>query len=126
MIKTTQGSAVKAYNVINKLSGGSMPISMAYKFFKMKQALKVQYDFQAEQEQLLFDKFQPEYNDGMWTFSSEEDRDSFASKLDEINEMPVEIDLDKQRVVLDDHIMISIEDMEALDGFVAFDEQRIN
>ena len=123
MIKTTQSSAVKAYNVINKLSSGSMPISMAYKFFKVKQALKSSYDFQIEQEQAIFDQFHPEYKDDSWVFANEEDRNAFAMKLTEISLMPVEIDIDKQYVTLDDNIVISIEEMEILDIFIGFNEQ---
>lgn len=122
MIKTTQSSAVKAYNTINKLSSGYMPLSIAYKFFKMKQALKSNYDFQVEQEQLLFEEFRPEYKDNMWMFGNEEDRDTFIDKLNEINEMPVEINIDKQHIMLNDHIIISIEDMEILEDFIIFDE----
>ena len=126
MIKTTQSSAVMAYNIINKLSSGSMPISMAYKFFKVKQALKPSYDFQVEQEQALFDELHPEYVDNSWRFNNEEDRNAFAMKLNEIHEMPVEIDIDKQYVALDDHIVMSIEEMEILDIFIGFDEQDAN
>ena len=126
MIQTIQSSAVKAYNVINKLSSGSMPISMAYKFFKVKQALKSSYDFQIEQEQALFDQFHPEYREDSWMFANEEDRNTFVMKLNEISIMPVEIDIDKQYVTLDDHIVISIEEMEILDSFIAFTEQDAN
>lgn len=121
MIKTHQNKVIGAYKITEKLSGEVLPLPMAYKFFKLKKALRSQYDFQVEQENLLVEQHGVEYKDGFLTFRSEEDQQSFFSRLHEIGSMEVEIDIDLEHVAISDDIRFSIEDMEMLEDFIVFE-----
>lgn len=121
MIKTIQGKAIQAYKVIEKLSGGNMPLPVAYKFFKMRKALMPQYEFQIEEERKLLEKCGAIHQDGSWMFESEQGKNEFIELLDKIGKIEVDVDMEKQSISLDTNIELSIEDMEALDGFVNFE-----
>lgn len=122
MIYTTQSKAVVAYKTINKISGGNLPLPVAFALFKMKKKLAAQFEFQIEQEQKIIEECKASVDaEGNWTFESEEDKKAFVERLTEVSNMPVEIDIDPQTIPLNANIELSVEDMEALENFIEFE-----
>lgn len=122
MIQTKQSKAVQAYKAIDKMAKGALPLPVSYSFFKLKKALQCHIEFQISKEQELFDQYQPVFNeDGIWTFKSEDDKNEFVKKINEIGELDVEIDSNIITISQTSGITMSIEDMEALDAFVEFE-----
>ena len=121
MICTKQKYIIKAYKSILKIASGELPLSVAYSFFKLKQALTPQWEFQIEQERMLFEKYELRQLDGEFTFNSEEDRNEFMQKIEDIGMLHVDIEVDPVHVRLDSDLKMSMEDVENLEGFVVFE-----
>lgn len=121
MICTKQGYIIKAYQALERMSTGVLPLHTAYKLFKIKQALRPHFEFQQEQEMALIEEYKPDIQDGVWTFNSESDKNEFVEKLEEISKMPIEVDIVPERIPLASALEGTIEDMEYLCDFVLFD-----
>lgn len=121
MIQTTQNNAIKAYKIVNKLTSQELPLQIAYSLFKLKKALKQHYEFQLDQEHVLLDKLSPEYKDDSFVFKSTEDRNEFVEKMSEVAKMEITVDADIITINTNCSLNLSVEDIETLDGFVAFE-----
>lgn len=122
MICTKQGSIIKAYQALERMSTGVLPLHIAYKLFKIKQALRPHFEFQQEQEMALIDQYNPDIQDGVWVFNNESDKNEFVEKLEEISKMHVDVDIMPESIPLDSALEGTVEDMESLCGFVLFEE----
>lgn len=123
-----QKDIIKAFHALQKYEEKDLPIRISYSLFKVKKLIEDQVEFQLNAEQEIFQKYKPTSNeDGSLKFESEEQAREFAqefsSKIDEIGEIEVELDLkNKPKISLDQIVDMSIEDIEALEPFIEFTE----
>lgn len=119
----TNGRIVKAYNVLEKLANRSMPIKMAYSLFKLRQQLKPIYTFFYEREKALVDELKPTIiGDGKLQFLTVEDKTRWEEKHTELTETETDIVIEPVSLLLSEDFELSPNDVEALDGFVTFDD----
>ena len=123
-----QKDIIKAFHALQKYEEKDLPIRISYSLFKVKKLIEDHVEFQLNAEQEIFQKYKPTSNeDGSLKFKSEEQAREFAqefsSKIDEIGEIEVELDLkNKPKISLDQMVDMSIEDIEALEPFIEFTE----
>lgn len=120
-----QGKIIDAYKALNKLASCQLPIKTAYQLHKLRAALKSVWDFQCEEEGKLIERLRPAVDaDGNLTFAAMEDKKEFLRVQHELSEHEQEIDFQPVTVGLLDGITLSVHDIDALDGFVTFEEGR--
>ena len=113
----------KAYAVLDKLKTQPMPIKAAYKLYKLMGVLKPEWDIQVELENRLIERLKPKFvNGSTLTFSENEEADEWRSQIAELNEAESDISFEAVNIPINDDMKLSPEDIEALDGFVIFDE----
>ena len=110
--------AIKAFSMINKM-GNKVTGKTAYEMFKLKTELKKIVDFQSEEEMKLVDKYGGivEQN-GLIVISDGENRYKFQQEHIELGNL--ECDIKPIDVELDRIPEITMEEIEALYGFVNF------
>lgn len=121
MVKTNQGSVIKAYKAIEALSNQPLPLPVSYKLFKLKKKLAPHFEFQETQELSLFDQYRPTFENGELIFASNEDRDQFIEKMKEVGSLEVEVDMEPEQMQMDENMKISISTIEALAEFITFE-----
>lgn len=118
-----QEKIIDAYKVLNKLSACPLPIKTAYALHKLRVALKSVWDFQCEEEEKLIERLRPAVDaDGNLTFATMEVKKEFLRIQHELSEQEQKIDFQPVTVGLLDGITLSVHDIDALDGFVKFEE----
>ena len=115
-----QHQFVSAYKVLQKLEQKELPLDISYKFFKLKQSLSEQWEFQLEREKAIIDKYKPVFNETQLDFESEEAQAGFTKEISELADMDVFTDENKVKIDFNNRIELSISDIEALDPFVQF------
>ena len=116
-----QQQIVNAYKVIKKYENEKLPLDISYGLFKLKKLLQPQWDFEVDQEKIIFEKYNPTYDkSGNMTFSSEEDEEKFVKDLAELLDMEVDWDEKKIHIDFKDRMELPIVDIEVLDDFVTF------
>ena len=119
MGKLTQHMAVVAYSTIIRM-GQKVAGKAAFSLFRLKQSLKQIVEFQSEEEMKLVEKYGATVTDD-GRILPVDDAEKFAELVKEKEELgnmecdvvPVEIDLDSIPE-------ITMNEIEALDGFVIF------
>ena len=123
-----QSTIIKAYKVLNKLYGEDLPLPVSYKLYKLRNLLAPQWNFQNEKERDVFDKYHPIVNsDGTLHFDNDESRTAFTKEYTELCNTMADLDADigevnKFTVKLSDGIKLSMEDIDALQDFIDFEE----
>lgn len=116
-----QIEAVRAYKVLKGLGNEKMSMETAYKLFRQRKALKPAYEFQAEREKAIMEKYKakPDRN-GMFRTEDPEDLAQLQNDLKELAEM--ESDLKVEPVVIEnaEGMRISPDEMEALENVIEF------
>ena len=116
-----QGKAVNAYKTLCKLSNKQLRLKTAYEIYVLKNKLKEIYDFQIEQEKKLIEEYGARFSeDGKLQFCNTEDATNFMKMINEISELDCEIEYMPVSISSDEDIMISIDEIENLKGFVEF------
>lgn len=115
---------VEAYKTLKKMANIPMDITTSFKLMKLKKRLEEYYQFEEQEEMKMFNEFHGELiNDGRsMQFPTQEDANAFSKKWQELKDMEVEIEIEPIPVMLDQDIRLTIQDMEALDGFIQFIE----
>lgn len=118
-----QKKIVDAYKALNKLAACPLPIKTAYAVHKLRTALRPVWDFQCEEEGKAIDRLRPVVTgDGDLTFPSMESKREFLRVQSELAGQEHEIDFQPVTIELLDGITLSANDIDALDGFVTFEE----
>lgn len=120
-----QSKIIIAYNTIEQIKKREMvyPSTVSYALFKTKKALQDQYDFQSEEETKLLKEFNPEQGEnGNLKFKSNDEASQFLTKLDELGNLEVKLEYEKQKIKLTDDLKFSVAEIEALDDFIVFEE----
>lgn len=124
---------IEAYKALNHLSSQVLPIRTAYALHKLRRAISPAWEFQVNQEKALIEKLgglpQNGANGVIISFGNPDDPDAieranqYKSKMLEIAEMEInDVRFEPVHINMDDTIDISINEIEALDGFVVFEE----
>lgn len=119
-----QIQCVEAYKALKKLSGIPMDLGISYRLMKLKKQLEVHYSFEEQEETKMFNEFHGSFNeDGKtMTFPTPEEAKEFSRKWQELRNMEIDEEFTPVDVPLDQNFQLTMQDMEALDGFVNFIE----
>ncbi len=122
MMKFSQKQIVKAYISLMHLSGASMPLGTALSLYQLRKKLEGTYQFCAEQEQVIIERYGGNNQNGSISFSDAESVAGAQADLKELNDMEVELDIEPVSVKVDDlhGLEVTLNDIDALNGFVAF------
>ncbi len=111
-----QGKIIMAIKTLDKLKSQQMALSLSYRLYKLRKELQPHWDWQVEQEMQMLEKF-GEHNENGMTIKQEA-RADMDSALALIVDTEVEQDWNPVKIAVSDDLMISVEDIEALDGFI--------
>lgn len=123
MIRTTQGKAAEAYRALRNLQGRLMERRTAYKLFKLRKKLDEELEYIREAEGRLLQKYgygvTPE---GRILYGEDEEKHKeYIREWEE--ELNAEADIETEMIDLrdDDSLIISLEEMEALEPFLVLE-----
>lgn len=111
----TQIEAVKAYKALISLTECKMPFSTALAVFKAKKTLSPAFEFHAEQERLIADRYHATAENGSYHVEDPEEAQKMVADLKELCEMDCGIKVDPVTIKADDGIRLSPADIEALE-----------
>lgn len=114
----TQKQAITAYGTIIKI-GGKVSGKNAFALFRLKQQLKEVVEFQAEEEMKLVEKYNGQITENGQIIIDHESRPKFIKEREELGSMECDI----QPVEIGE-IDITLDEIEALNGFVKFAEVK--
>ena len=121
-MKTTQRNAVIAYSALIGMGRKPMKSRTAYKLFRLRLKLKEIVDFQAEQETKLCQEMGVTISDdGRFQFPDDKIKEQFETAHKELEETECEIDENEIKIGINELPDLSINELEALDGFVKFE-----
>lgn len=117
-----QKELVEAYKVFDKLSNIPMKLITSYHIMKMKKLLENQYLFQIHEEQKYFTEYHGEFIDNgkFMRFPTSQDRIEFNNKINELNDLDIDIEIIPFDFSLSEDLELSAKDIEAIDKFVYF------
>jgi hypothetical protein len=119
----TQGQALKAYTALMGM-GRKAVGKAAFSLFRMKQQLKTVIDFQAEQEQAMVERHGGQITeDGKILFAEVEQRKAFAKERAELERMEIDPEIPEITMKAKDIPDICMDEIEALEGFIKFEEE---
>ena len=115
------GTIIKAYKSIGKIAEQKLPMTTAYKVFKLREKLKPAWDFLVEEEGKLLDDYKPTIQEnGTIIFRSIEDKQAYDQRISEIYTMESDIQIEPVSIPLTDDIFIAPDDIAALEPVVSF------
>ena len=125
-MKSTNRKASIAYGILVGMGRKQIPTPVAYKLYKLRQKLKGVMEFITEQEQNLTEKHGVVIgDDGHFVFpDAPKVKKEFTAAHAELLETETEIEGDEITIRLadmPDKLEISMNEIEALEGFVAFE-----
>lgn len=117
---------IEAYKVLGKMADHIYDYETAYKLFSINKKLKVHAEFFAAEEMKLVEKYAEKNEagrpiikpDGRFNYESEEAKMNFLKESAALGDVEVDWEEDVQK--LSAAPMISVRQLEALDGFVEF------
>lgn len=115
----TQGQVMDAINVLNRVCKQTMPLKLANRLFKLRQALAPAMQFQMEEEAKLMEKYPPSRQEGnQLFFDDKEVGRAFNKGLAELAD--IESDIEFRQVEIPEGVDIGIkpDDLGMLQGFV--------
>lgn len=120
-----QYKIITAYNIIEEMRKKKIeyPSTVSYALFRVKKALQDQYEFQSEEERKILEELKPDVNGpGQFDFHNNENAQRFLDRLEELRQLDVDLDYTKPTIKLTDNLPMTIEEAEALDDFINFEE----
>lgn len=127
-----QVQIIKAMQALNSLAAKALPIKEACAIHRLRVQLRPAWEFQQEEEDKLLSQLQPTLNEqGEMVFKSTQDAQKYRGLLKELGAMDAEGNtlpegFTIQPVALSvcalDGIQITANEVEALEGFVTFEE----
>ena len=119
-----QSEINKSYNALVRLSQVRLPIKTAFSVYQLVKKIEEPYKFALEEEKKLINKYNAEVKEnGIISFSSAEDKDSFQNELQELNQLDHDIEIEPIVIKIEDlgEQTITPSDIFALEGFVKFE-----
>lgn len=119
-----QSEINKSYNALVRLSQMRLPIKTAFSVYQLVKKIEEPYKFALEEEKKLINKYNAEVKEnGIISFSSAEDKDSFQNELQELNQLDHDIEIEPIVIKIEDlgEQTITPSDIFALEGFVEFE-----
>ena len=117
-----QQKIVQAYKVLETVSKDKeIPSDISYIFYKVRKLLQPQWDFQKEEEQKIFEKYTPKFENEKLVFLDSEKAKQFTEEITKLAEM--DIDLGKFEKIdfhPDPRVKLSAEDMDCLEEFLNY------
>ena len=101
-----------------------LPIKTAFSVYQLVKKIEEPYKFALEEEKKLINKYNAEVKEnGIISFSSAEDKDSFQNELQELNQLDHDIEIEPLVIKIEDlgEQTITPSDIFALEGFVEFE-----
>ena len=125
-MKSNNRKSLEAYGILVGMGRKQIPTPVAYKLYKLRQKLKGVLEFITEQEQVLAEKFGVVIDDdGHFVFPDDaEKKEQFIEARTELMDAESEIEGDEivvRLADLPDKLEISMNEFEALEGFVRFE-----
>lgn len=116
----TQKQMINAYIILVRLGSAQMSIRAAHSLYKLRKTLESTYQFCSEREQLIVEKYHGRVVNGSITFDNEEAAQCAQVDLQELYDLETETDIDAVAISMDDikGVSLSMNDMDALEGFV--------
>lgn len=118
----THKKVITAYKVLEKMSKQTLPIKEAYALHKLRGKLKTAFDFQVEQEERLIEKLNPKIENGSLFFQNVDDAQEWQDEMIAVGNMESDIEFEPIKISINDDLQISLDDIDALEGFVDFVE----
>ena len=124
----TQIELVNAYKALSHLAVQTLPLKAAYGIHKLRRALLPAWEFQVAQEQALIERYGGEVDGSTIRFGDPHDpgvverAKAYTEAINDLNAL--EADYDPQppvRMALTNDIVLSANEIDALDGFVTFE-----
>lgn len=119
-----QSEINKSYNALVRLSQMRLPIKTAFSVYQLVKKIEEPYKFALEEEKKLINKYNAEVKEnGIISFSSAEDKNSFQNELQELNQLDHDIEIEPIVIKIEDlgEQTITPSDIFALEGFVEFE-----
>lgn len=119
-----QSEINKSYNALVRLSQVRLPIKTAFSVYQLVKKIEEPYKFAFEEEKKLINKYNAEVKEnGIISFSSAEDKNSFQNELQELNQLDHDIEIEPIVIKIEDlgEQTITPSDILALEGFVEFE-----
>lgn len=119
-----QSEINKSYNALVRLSQMRLPIKTAFSVYQLVKKIEEPYKFAFEEEKKLINKYNAEVKEnGIISFSSAEDKNSFQNELQELNQLDHDIEIEPIVIKIEDlgEQTITPSDILALEGFVEFE-----
>ena len=119
-----QSEINKSYNALVRLSQVRLPIKTAFSVYQLVKKIEEPYKFALEEEKKLINKYNAEVKEnGIISFSSAEDKNSFQNELQELNQLDHDIEIEPIVIKIEDlgEQTITPSDIFALEGFVKFE-----
>ena len=113
-----------SYNALVRLSQVRLPIKTAFSVYQLVKKIEEPYKFALEEEKKLINKYNAEVKEnGIISFSSAEDKNSFQNELQELNQLDHDIEIEPIVIKIEDlgEQTITPSDIFALEGFVEFE-----
>ena len=119
-----QESINRAYSALLKLKDYKLPLKKAYAIYRLYQSITGAYEFAMNEEQKCLSEYKGKPNgDGTVVFATPTDCASFRDKVEELNNMDVDITIEP--VILTEQDLgeqrITPADIAGLEGFVTFE-----
>lgn len=126
MITTTLDKAYTAFLALNKIRGMVKGMD-ALHVFHMKNKVKETVDFLAEEEVKAVEEFGGKITEtGMVLFADNGKRQAYNKERERLGKITSDIEAEPVRIRIDRCPEVTAEDIEALDGFVIFEEEEDN
>ena len=116
-----QINIVNAYIVTNNLiQKDTIPIQGKWILFKLRKDLLSYYEFYIEESKKLLNQYEVTQEESTLKFTNKEFANEYVQKQNKIDNLEVEINIEKQKCKLSDIPEITVLQMEALDSFIEF------
>lgn len=119
-----QESINRAYSALLKLKDYKLPLKKAYAIYQLYQSISSAYDFALSEEQKYLMEYKGKPNgDGTVVFATPTECAAFRDKVEELNNMDVDISIEPVTITEKDlgEQMITPADIADLEGFVTFE-----
>lgn len=117
-----QKQMVNAYVTLVKFSGTKMPVQNAYKLYMLRKKIEPSYQFYAEQEQKIIEKYNGTVRERSVSFVTAEDAKHASEEINELNIMEADIEFEPVTIDMEGikDMNITMEDVANLEGFAVF------
>lgn len=122
-MKVTHGRIANVYRAIMNISNNPLPVASSMAIYHMKNSIKEYVDFGTNYAVRTANEIGADVDEnGHVNFKSAKMRGDFLKKMSELDNTEVDIDIKPVTVKIFPEMVISPNDIEILEGFIAFTE----